>query len=90
MWWFYLIEEENENGDLVALCCDCKDDNMECKICGETLNSSESQLEQVKYLLYNFGKIEKCISCMVTTNEFILKPNVKNLQIGKDKYDNFN
>lgn len=84
----FFIEEDEETGKLkMALCGTCKYDNIVCNTCDEDLGSSDTYLEQVKYLLLNFGKIENCISCKVTNKEFILKPNIEELEIGKDKDD---
>jgi hypothetical protein len=85
----YLIEDDENTGELVsALCGSCKEDNLKCITCDRDLDCDDNYRDEVKLLLYQFGKIENCISCLVTTNKFTLKPNVEDLEIGKDKDEN--
>lgn len=84
----YIIEIE-ENGFISSrLCGSCKKDNLKCKKCDKELDSDDIYMDEVKFLLYQFGKIENCISCLITTKQFIIKPNVNDLEIGKDNNEN--
>lgn len=65
----YFIEETGEF--ITALCGDCKESLLKpCTICDKDFDRDE-----VRYLLYNFGKLEKCITCKVTSNDYVLKSN---------------
>lgn len=83
----FLVEEDEKTGEIIfPICCYCKENNMKCKNCDEDLSSDDIYTEQIKYLLINFGKIERCINCMVTTGLFILKPNkIEDLEVRKNK-----
>lgn len=79
----YLIEDTEDGEILSILCFSCKEDNLNCRNCDRDLDCDDNYRDEVKYLLYTFGKIDKCISCMITTKQFIMKPNVDDLEIGK-------
>lgn len=85
----YFIEDVEETGELIsALCGKCKEILFKpCIICEKDFDSDDNFRNEVRYLFYNFGKLEKCISCRVTSNDYVLKPNIEDLEIGNDNSD---
>lgn len=74
---YYLLDWDKENEKLIsAICYDCKKKEIEkeCITCGKEFENNDNYIKEVRYLLYNYGKIEECISCMVINNKLKIKP----------------